>query len=226
MTESATDPIRVVAFGGGHGLSTSLRALADLASPRADLARPRLDITAIVTVADDGGSSGRLRAERDTLPPGDLRQALAALASPTPRARMVASVFQHRFTPAAPVGRPPSTDHTDVSPIRPVRTDWLAGHAVGNLVLCGLLDMYADPVMALDHAAAMVEARGRVLPMSPDPLRIEADVRDESGQLSTVFGQHSVAISPGLVEAVRLSPLDPRVCVEAVDAVARAIKAH
>ncbi|MEV4767595.1 2-phospho-L-lactate transferase CofD family protein, partial [Micromonospora chokoriensis] len=81
---------RVVAFGGGHGLSASLRALRHCA-PELDL-----DITAVVTVGDDGGSSGRLRAERGGLPPGDLRQALVALAGDHPATRRSAGVFQHR----------------------------------------------------------------------------------------------------------------------------------
>lgn len=178
---------RVVAFGGGHGLSASLRALT---------AHPDLDVTAVVTVGDDGGSSGRLRAERDILPPGDLRQALAALASRSD----VADLFQHRFGGSGD----------------------LAGHAVGNLLLCGLLEMHDDPVAALDHAATIVGARGRVLPMSKLPITIEGDVRGPNGQVRTVVGQHSVAVSGGPVEAVRLTPIDPPACQEAVGAVARA----
>jgi uncharacterized cofD-like protein len=196
---------RVVAFGGGHGLSASLRALAALQ----DREPGGLDITAVVTVGDDGGSSGRLRTERGTLPPGDLRQALAALAGP--HAASVGRLLQHRFE-----GAPGSADP-------------LAGHAVGNLVLCGLFEMYGDPVVALDHAASMVSARGRVLPMSPFPIGIEADIRADAGfsdmpssQVRTLIGQHSVAIAEGQVEAVRLTPIDPPACAEAVHAVARA----
>jgi uncharacterized cofD-like protein len=195
----------VVAFGGGHGLSASLRALAALS----DRVPGGLDITAVVTVGDDGGSSGRLRTERGALPPGDLRQALAALAGPA--AGDVAHLLQHRFQGV------------------PGRADPLAGHAVGNLVLCGLFEMYGDPVVALEHAAAMVSARGRVLPMSPVPIGIEADIRAVaespgtlSSQVRTLIGQHSVAIAEGRVEAVRLSPIDPPACAEAVHAVARA----
>jgi uncharacterized cofD-like protein len=197
--------IRVVAFGGGHGLSASLRALAGLQ----DKMPERLDITAVVTVGDDGGSSGRLREERGALPPGDLRQALAALAGSTDGAGGVASLFQHRFASAAPPGS----------------IDPLAGHAVGNLVLCGLFEMYGDPVVALARAAEMVSARGRVLPMSPIPIGLEADVRVGPGpafEVETLVGQHSVAIADGHVEAVRLTPIDPPACAEAVRAVARA----
>ncbi len=99
---------RVVAFGGGHGLSASLRALRHCA-PELDL-----DITAVVTVGDDGGSSGRLRAERGGLPPGDLRQALVALAGDHPATRRSAGLFQHRFA-AVPEGVRRS-DATDPGP--------------------------------------------------------------------------------------------------------------
>jgi uncharacterized cofD-like protein len=101
--------------------------------------------------------------------------------------------------------------------------DGLAGHAIGNLVLCGLLEMYGDPIAALEHAAAMVEARGRVLPMSPEPVEIAADVRAPGGgPLRTVTGQHAVALCPDHVEAVRLTPADPPACAAAVTAVTEA----
>ncbi|GIF49941.1 putative cofD-like protein [Asanoa ferruginea] len=196
--------MRVVAFGGGHGLSASLRALRGLST---DLGTD-LDITAVVTVADDGGSSGRLRAERAALPPGDLRQALAALAAERPDTQATAELFQHRFTP----------DGRDHSP--------LDGHTVGNLVLVGLMEQLGDPVSALDHAARMVDAAGRVLPMAVKAVGIEADIRGADPRrpqtLLTVEGQHAVAVAPGHVEAVRLTPADPPACPEAVAAVERA----
>ncbi|MDG4826839.1 uridine diphosphate-N-acetylglucosamine-binding protein YvcK [Asanoa sp. WMMD1127] len=189
--------MRVVAFGGGHGLSASLRALRGCGED--------LDITAVVTVADDGGSSGRLRAERAALPPGDLRQAIAALAADRAETRRTAQLFQHRFAP----------DGRDHSP--------LDGHTVGNLVLVGLMEQLGDPVSALDHAARMVDAAGRVLPMAVKPVGIEADVRGADPRrpdtLLTVVGQHAVAVAPGHVEAVRLTPADPPACPEAVAAV-------
>jgi uncharacterized cofD-like protein len=183
--------MRVVAFGGGHGLSVSLRALRQI---------PGLEITAVVTVGDDGGSSGRLRAERGALPPGDLRQALAALAGPDPLSEQTARLFQHRFDGAAP----------------------LAGHAVGNLLLCGLMEMYGDPVAALDHAGELLQAAGRVLPMSRVPVEIEAEVRQPNGELVTIRGQHEVAITRGHVESVRIKPPAAPACAEAVAAVGRA----
>ncbi|MBB3093643.1 putative cofD-like protein [Actinoplanes campanulatus] len=210
--------IRVVAFGGGHGLSASLRALRHSAR---DL---DLEITAIVTVGDDGGSSGRLRVERDALlPPGDLRQALAALAADHPTHRLTATLMQHRFeamtAPAreSVAGRGPRIER------RADRSkDTLAGHTVGNLLLLGLIEMLGDPVAALDHAAEMVGAQGRVLPMALHAVGIEADVVHADGSRETVRGQHSVAVAEGRVEAVRLDPADPPACPEAITAVREA----
>jgi uncharacterized cofD-like protein len=196
---------KVVAFGGGHGLAASLRALRHCASAL------DLDITAVVTVGDDGGSSGRLRAERGGLPPGDLRQALVALAGDHPATRRSAALFQHRF----------ANGGTNCAPDDP-----LAGHAVGNLVLCGLMELLGDPVAALDHASAMLGAVGRVLPMSCQPVGIQAQVRgadpDRPDEVSTVRGQHQVAVTAGRVESLRLTPFSPPACPEAVAAVREA----
>ncbi|MFI7605258.1 2-phospho-L-lactate transferase CofD family protein [Micromonospora sp. NPDC049366] len=223
---------RVVAFGGGHGLSASLRALRRCA-PELDL-----DITAVVTVGDDGGSSGRLRAERGGLPPGDLRQALVALAGDHPATRRSAGLFQHRFAeaPAGPTRRdtagPNAARNTNAGTAGPdvdrsdARGDGLAGHAVGNLVLCGLMELLGDPVAALEHAGAMLGAVGRVLPMSCQPVGIEARVRgadpDRPDEVRTVSGQHQVAVTTGRVESLRLTPDAPEACPEAVAAIGAA----
>lgn len=181
----AERPPRVVAFGGGHGLFASLRALCLLG----------VEPTAVVTVADDGGSSGRLRREFGGLPPGDLRQALVALANPADP--VTAAVFQHRFPGSGELG----------------------GHAVGNLVLAGLVEVLGGTVPALDHAARMLGCRGRVLPMAAQPLDIEADVTLRSGAQVTLHGQHEVASAEGHVRRVRLHPPAAPACVEAVEAV-------
>ncbi|AEV82749.1 hypothetical protein ACWT_1730 [Actinoplanes sp. SE50] len=229
-------PVRVVAFGGGHGLGASLRAL------RHTAAELPLDITAIVTVGDDGGSSGRLRVERDALlPPGDLRQALAALADGHPTSQLTATLMQHRFAampePAAATGvrndAGPSRAAVEALPpvVRGPRLerradrskDTLAGHTVGNLLLLGLMELLGDPVRALDHAAAMVGAHGRVLPMALHAVGIEADVIGADparpDETVTIRGQHSVAVSGGRVTGVRLEPADPPACPQAVAAV-------
>jgi len=188
------DGPRVVALGGGHGLSAMLQALR----------RVTPHLTAVVTVADDGGSSGRLRTELGVLPPGDLRMALAALAGEDEWGRTWEALLQHRFDGDGP----------------------LAGHAVGNLVLAGLAACTGDQVASLDLTARLVGAVGRVLPMSCVPLEIVAaviglDPADPSG-ISEVVGQVAVATTPGTVAAVHLRPAEPAACPEAVAAVREA----
>jgi uncharacterized cofD-like protein len=184
-------PPRVVALGGGHGLAASLQALR----------RVTPHVTAVVTVADDGGSSGRLRSELGALPPGDLRMALAALAGDDAWGRTWAELLQHRFGGGGP----------------------LAGHAVGNLLLTGLAQTTGDQVTALDLAAQLVGAVGRVLPMSAVPLEIAAEVVGVDPAHPTdvrrVVGQVAVASTTGVVIAVHLQPPDPPACEEAVRAV-------
>ena len=190
-TPPPADGPRVVALGGGHGLAASLQALR-LVTPH---------VTAVVTVADDGGSSGRLRDELGALPPGDLRMALSALAGDDDWGRRWERLLQHRFTGDGP----------------------LAGHAVGNLVLTGLAQLEADPVLALDLVGRLVGAVGRVLPMSCDPLEIVAEVvgldPDDPTAVREVVGQVAVATTEGMVAAVRLRPAEPQACLAALEAV-------
>jgi uncharacterized cofD-like protein len=182
---------RVVAFGGGHGLAASLSALRRVTD----------QLTAIVTVADDGGSSGRLRDELHCLPPGDLRMALAALCGDDESGRIWADVLQYRFDGDGA----------------------LRGHALGNLLIVGLWERLGDPVAGLDMAARLLGAKGRVLPMASVPLGIEADVigldPDKPDEISQVHGQARVATTPGEVCAVRLTPQDPPACPESVEVV-------
>jgi uncharacterized cofD-like protein len=182
---------RVVALGGGHGLAATLGALRTLTDR----------LTAVVTVADDGGSSGRLREELGALPPGDLRMALAALAGADPRATLWRDVFQHRYAGAGP----------------------LAGHAVGNLVLTALCELTGSPVAALDAAAELLGVAGRVLPPTTVQLDIVAlvsglDPLDPCAS-TDVRGQVAVATTRGRVCGVRLVPDAPPACPEAVAAV-------
>ncbi len=178
----------VVAFGGGHGLAASLSALR-LMSDR---------LTAIVTVADDGGSSGRLRAEMGVLPPGDLRMALAALCDESDWGRLWRDVLQHRFSTGGPMD----------------------DHAVGNLLIVALWELLGDPISGLDWVGKLLGARGRVLPMSSVPLEIEADILGEGdAEPHVVHGQSDVAVAPGLVRRVRLVPRDPPAPAEAIAAV-------
>lgn len=177
---------KVVALGGGHGLSATLRALRHLTR----------NLTAVVTVADDGGSSGRMRDEMDILPPGDLRMALASLCEETEWGLTWRDVMQHRFDSTGP----------------------LAGHALGNLLITGLWQLLDDPISGLDWVARLLGAQGRVLPMASVPLEIEADVRCD-GELRTVHGQSSVAKAPGVVEALRILPENPLVPTEVTAAI-------
>ena len=187
-------PLKVVALGGGHGLAASLSALR----------RVTPDVTAIVTVADDGGSSGRLRQEFGVLPPGDLRMALAALCGDDDWGTTWARVVQHRFG----------------------GTGELAGHAVGNLLIAGLWDLLGDPVVALDWVARLLQVTGRVLPMAAVPLDIVASVVgvDPAAPhaISSVRGQSAVAVTPGRVRSISLVPADPPAVPDAVAAVLNA----
>lgn len=182
---------KVVAFGGGHGLHASLSALRRVTDR----------LTAVVTVADDGGSSGRLRTELGCLPPGDLRMALAALCGDDQTGRAWARVLQSRFGGDGP----------------------LAGHAIGNLLIAGLWQQLDDPVAGLDMVGELLRTRGRVLPMSSVPLQIEADVLGldpmAPDEMCTLAGQATVAKTRATVQAVRLMPKDPPAHPEAVAAV-------
>ena len=181
--------MKVVALGGGHGLAASLSALRLLET----------DLTGVVTVADNGGSSGRLRDELGVLPPGDLRMALAALCADDEWGRQWAAILQHRFDGNGP----------------------LHDHAVGNLLIAAIWEILGDHVGGLDLVGQLLGARGRVLPMAAVPLDIEADVhlRSAPDRLTVVRGQVQVASVDGQVVSVRLDPTDPPACPEAVQAV-------
>lgn len=187
----APDAPAIVALGGGHGLAASLAALR----------RVTPNVTAVVTVADDGGSSGRLRRDLGVLPPGDLRMALAALCEDDEWGRTWARVVQHRFEGPGE----------------------LAGHSLGNLLIVALWELAADdPVQGLDWVGRLLKSSGRVLPMSTVPLQIEAHVEQADGSLSTVSGQVAVATSTGRIVDVVVSPARPPACREALTAIEEA----
>jgi uncharacterized cofD-like protein len=188
----STEPA-VVALGGGHGLAASLMALRGVTT----------DLTAVVTVADNGGSSGRLRDEFGVLPPGDLRMALAALCGDDRWGQTWARVLQHRFS---------SEGEMD-------------GHSMGNLLIVTLWELLHDHVDGLDWVAGLLGARGRVLPMALTPLDITAEVKgagEERAEVSTVRGQVAVATTDGEVLSVSLVPEDAEACPEAVEAIGSA----
>lgn len=175
---------KVVSFGGGHGLYAALRAFRLLTE----------DLVAVVTVADDGGSSGRLRREFGGLPPGDLRMALAALTDDSEWGRIWRDVIQHRFESEGP----------------------LSGHSMGNLLISALWQLHGDEVDGLDWMARLLRAHGRVLPMSSVPLTIEADTTDDDGAEHIIRGQSEVASSRDTVDEVRLIPGRPPARAETI----------
>jgi uncharacterized cofD-like protein len=183
--------LRAVALGGGHGLAASLGALRRVTD----------ELTAIVTVADDGGSSGRLRRDFGVLPPGDLRMALAALCRDDEWGTTWSQVVQHRF----------DGDRD------------LAGHAVGNLLIVALWDLLGDTVAGLDWVGRLLGTAGRVLPMAAVPLDIVAEVVGADParphEVTTVRGQVECATTPGQVRSITLVPPDPPAVPEAVRAV-------
>ena len=185
---------RVVAIGGGHGLASTLKALRRVTD----------NLTAVVGVSDDGGSSGRLRQEFSVLPPGDLRMALDALCGDDTWGRTWSRVVQHRFG----------------------GTGDLNGHSLGNLLIMSLWEETGDVVAGLDWVAALLGAQGRVLPVSLTPLEIVADVAGLDDQrpdaVATVRGQVAVATTHGVVRAIRVDPDEPSACPEALDAIAEA----
>ncbi|NBQ01298.1 MAG: uridine diphosphate-N-acetylglucosamine-binding protein YvcK [Actinobacteria bacterium] len=180
---------KVVALGGGHGLAATLSALRKITH----------DLTAIVTVADNGGSSGRLRREFNSLPPGDLRMALAALCSDDEWGRSWAEIMQYRFTSEGD----------------------LNGHALGNLLLTALWDSDSDPVKGLERVGALLKVVGRVLPMALEPLDIEGVFKTWQGT-HLIKGQQEVAIGKGALEDLRLIPENPTPTSQGLDAIAQA----
>ncbi|HEX2363091.1 MAG TPA: uridine diphosphate-N-acetylglucosamine-binding protein YvcK [Jiangellaceae bacterium] len=184
---------KVVALGGGHGLAASLSALRRVSGR----------LTAVVTVADNGGSSGRLRRELGVLPPGDLRMALAALCGDDEWGRTWARVLQHRFASSGE----------------------LHNHAAGNLLIVALWELLGGHVQGLDWVGRLLGAQGRVLPMSSTALDLHALVARLDGdgritrEVETVVGQHAVATAPGPVVAVELVPSNPPACPEALAAI-------
>ncbi|HEX9997158.1 MAG TPA: gluconeogenesis factor YvcK family protein [Abditibacterium sp.] len=170
---------RVVAIGGGTGLSTMLRGLKHYSS----------NITAIVTMADDGGSSGMLR-EHGMLPPGDLRNCIAALAEAEP---LMMQLFQHRFEGLGV----------------------LKGHSVGNLIVAAMFEMTGDFDQAVRETSKVLAIRGRVLPSTLDDVRLGAELQDGTrieGQVNVNKAQNiasvylmpqEVSALPGAVKAIQ-----------------------
>lgn len=191
--------LTVTALGGGHGLYATLSGLRLIAG----------EITAVVTVADDGGSSGVIRQEMDVIPPGDLRMALAALCDDTDWGRTWRDTMQHRFKTQTKNGEPGTLDN----------------HALGNLLIVALWELLDDPVDGLAWAGALLGARGVVLPMSTTPMTISGTVlaNDAHGALIQrhITGQAELAkgAAQGRVSHIELSPPDAAATPQALAAI-------
>jgi uncharacterized cofD-like protein len=182
----------VVAIGGGTGLPNVLRGLHPIiVGAAADAERDRL--VAIVATSDDGGSSGRLRAEFNMIPPGDIRNCLAALSD---NHAQIADVFQYRFGSG----------------------DGLSGHAVGNLVLAALADVTQDFAAAVELAARVIGARGVVLPATSELVTLVAELTD--GRV--LSGETAIASARGAISRLSLLPERPRCAARVNEALERA----
>jgi len=175
---------RVVAIGGGTGLPNVLRGLRPVLFT--DASAPRERLVAIVATSDDGGSSGRLRAEFKVIPPGDIRNCLAALSE---NHSQIADIFQYRFGAG----------------------DGLNGHAIGNLVLTALADVTNDFAQAVEIASRVIGARGVVLPATSELVTLVAEFTD--GRV--LSGETAIAGARGRIARLSLLPDRPR-CSTAV----------
>ena len=175
---------RVVAIGGGTGLATLLRGLKAHSS----------NITAIVTVADDGGSSGRLRRDLGVMPPGDFRNCITALADDE---TLLTQLFRYRFG-----------------------DDTLDGHSFGNLFITALADITGSFERGLQEASKVLAIRGRVVPSTLQTVTLCAEVRDgDNAPLKRVLGEASIPASPGRIERVYLEPDAPAAYPVALQAI-------
>ncbi len=191
--------LRVVAIGGGTGLSTLLRGL-KLRVPHATglLAQPIpapviADLTAVVTVTDDGGSSGRLRRDFNMLPPGDLRNCMVALSEDE---RLLSQLFRYRFRKGTELG----------------------GHNFGNLFIAALTEMTGDFVQAVRLSAEILATRGHIFPATSANVTVAA--RMEDGSL--VRGETKITASRQRIVELMLEPPDPPPPPETLEAIARA----
>lgn len=179
---------RVVVIGGGTGLSSLLRGLKEYTH----------NLTAIVTVADDGGSSGALRRSLGILPPGDIRNCLAALSDDED---LLTQIFQYRFSEAAGVN----------------------GHSLGNLFISALADITGSFEQAVAESGRVLAVRGRVMPSTLHDVRLVADLVDPSTQKDVrVRGESNIPTTPGRVKRVWLEPSNPKAYPMAIQAILNA----
>lgn len=186
-----SDPLRVVSIGGGTGLSSLLAGLKKYAGPQADGAW--VDITAIVTVTDDGGSSGRLRREFDVLPPGDIRNCMVALSEDE---GLLSKLFQYRF----------QAGHG------------LKGHSFGNLFLTALTSITGDFPEAVKQSSDVLNIAGRIFPSTAADVSLEAVLED--GRV--VAGETRISRSRRRISEIRIKPARVRPLRETLEAIGQA----
>ncbi|HUI79177.1 MAG TPA: uridine diphosphate-N-acetylglucosamine-binding protein YvcK [Bryobacteraceae bacterium] len=187
-----TSPLRVVAIGGGTGLSALLHGLKPYARS-IDPATPAVDLTAIVTVTDDGGSSGRLRREFDVLPPGDIRNCMVALSEDS---ALLSRLFQYRFQ----AGR------------------GLKGHSFGNLFLMALTQIMGDFPDAVKASGEVLKIAGRIYPSTAANVALEATLANGA----KVVGETRISRSRQRIQTIRLRPRRARPLPAALSAIAEA----
>jgi uncharacterized cofD-like protein len=190
-------PLRVVAMGGGTGLSTLLKGLkryvaAPASEPAADAAVIG-SLTAVVTVTDDGGSSGRLRKEFNILPPGDIRNCIVALSEDE---ALLSQLFQYRFTAGA----------------------GLEGHSFGNLFVTALTAVTGDFAKAVELSSAILKTRGRIVPSTTANVQLVASMNDGS----EVAGETNITASKQRIVELRMVPKDAQPLPETLAAIAEA----
>jgi len=186
---SENPPLRIVSIGGGTGLSTLLHGLKPYAQPE----RAAVDITAVVTVTDDGGSSGRLRREFDVLPPGDIRNCMVTLSEDE---ALLSRLFDYRFAS----GR------------------GLKGHSFGNLFLTALTRVSGDFARAVKVSSEVLAIVGRIFPSTADNVSLEARLADGS----VVSGESRISRSRSRIESIALKPPHCPPLKETLDAIAQA----
>jgi uncharacterized cofD-like protein len=186
---SLPSPLRIVSIGGGNGLSTLLRGLKRYAKA----AEGNLDLTAIVTVTDDGGSSGRLRRDFDVLPPGDIRNCMVALSGDE---SLLSRLFQYRFS----TGR------------------GLKGHSFGNLFLTAMTHLTGDFNQAVKLSAEVLAVLGRIYPSTAANVVLEATLANGS----KVKGETRISRSKSPIDRIELRPRKPKPLAEAIEAIAQA----
>ena len=192
VVENLPERTRIVCIGGGTGLPVVLKGLARRAKPTPS--DPGLEITAVVAMSDDGGSSGRLRRTRGLLPPGDIRNCLVALAGGKSE---LCEIFQYRFEGG-------SRD--------------LGGHAMGNLLIAALAELKGDFLEAVRVSGQLLGAKGTVLPSTLEPVQLVAEMAGGP----RIVGERKIARSRGRVSRVSLCPRKPPPSRGILEAIARA----